>query len=189
MRIPQGSGRSLAGGQRVRSAAPRVALLIPAWNQYGRGIIEGVWQYAQQHGLSNITFLGYLGAERLIPLVQRAAFTIFPSECYENYPSSIIESFACGTPVIGSNIGGIPDIIQDGRSGLLFEPGNPQQLADRIQFLADHPEKSVEMGQNARRQVESTNHPEYHYGQLISYYEQVLREKGQPSHRFGKGVQ
>jgi glycosyltransferase involved in cell wall biosynthesis len=137
---------------------------------------DSLQRQAQQHGLSNITFLGYLDAESLIPLVQRAAFTVFPSEWYENYPMSLIESFACGTPAIGSSIGGIPEIIQDGQSGLLFEPGNRQQLANRIQFLADHPEKSAEMGQNGRRQVELLNHPEYHYQQIMTSYEQVLRK-------------
>jgi glycosyltransferase involved in cell wall biosynthesis len=150
---------------------------------------ESLKQHARQHSLSNITFLGYLDAESLIPMVQRAAFTVFPSKCYENYPVSILESFACGTPVIGSNIGGIPDIIQDGRSGLLFEPGNPQQLAERIQFLADHPEKSTEMGHNARQQVETMNHPEYHYRQIMSNYEQVLSLKRQQFHHFKRGVQ
>jgi len=182
----------LVGLKGVRTLFEAMRLVHSSMHLYVAGegeLEEGLKQYAQEHGLSNITFLGYLRAESLMPLVQRAAFAVFPSECYENYPSSIIESFACGTPVIGSNMGGIPDIIQDGRSGLLFAPGNPQQLADRIQFLADHPEKSAEMGQNARRQVETVNNPDYHYRQIISNYERVLREKSQPSRHSKRGMQ
>lgn len=140
---------------------------------------ESLKEYAYRHSLSNITFFGYLDTEILIQMVQRAAFTVFPSECYENYPVSIIESFACGTPVVGSNIGGIPDIVQDGVTGLLFESGNPQHLAEKIQFLADDPEKSIELGRNARKQIEGLNNPEYHYRQIISNYEQVLDERSQ----------
>jgi len=64
-------------------------------------------------------------------------------------------------------------------TGLLFESGNPQHLAEKIQFLADDPEKSVELGRNARKQIEGLNNPEYHYRQIISNYEQVLGERSQ----------
>lgn len=135
---------------------------------------ESLREFARQHRISNVAFLGYLATQDLIPIVQRAAFTVFPSECYENYPMTILESFACGTPVIGSDIGGISELIEDGRNGLLFEPGNPRQLADRMRFLLDNPQQAIEMGRNGRQQVENTNHPQHYYQQIVEIYQRLL---------------
>jgi glycosyltransferase involved in cell wall biosynthesis len=141
----------------------------------GEGELEESLQaYASQHGMENVRFWGYLPTEELIPLVQRAAFTVFPSECYENYPMTLIESLACGTPVVGSNIGGIPDIVQDGQSGLLFEPGDARQLAEKIEYLADRPEQAARMGRNGRRQVETLNDPERYYQQIVQLYQALM---------------
>lgn len=143
----------------------------------GEGEIEETLrEYARQNGISNITFLGHLATQDLVPVVQGAAFTVVPSEWYENYPMTILESFACGTPVIGSNIGGIPEIIDDGRNGLLFEPGNTRQLADRIRFLLENPQRAIEMGRNGRRQVETINSPLHHYHQIVEIYQRLLHE-------------
>ncbi|MBN1179956.1 MAG: glycosyltransferase family 4 protein [Anaerolineae bacterium] len=142
----------------------------------GEGELEGTLRaYAHRHGISNVTFRGYLDTEALIPLIQHAAFTVFPSECYENYPMALLESLACGTPVIGSNMGGIPEIVEDEHNGLLFSPGNAPQLAERIQFLLNHRSRAVEMGRNGRCQVEAINHPQRHYEQMVGIYRQVMR--------------
>jgi glycosyltransferase involved in cell wall biosynthesis len=143
----------------------------------GEGELEmELREYAAQHSLSNVRFLGHLHTDALIPVVQRAAFTVFPSECYENYPMSIIESFACARPVIASDIGGIPDIVSNGQNGLLFEPGNARQLAERIQYLIDGPQDAVAMGQAGRRQVEAANHPERYYRQIAALYHELLEQ-------------
>jgi glycosyltransferase involved in cell wall biosynthesis len=137
---------------------------------------EPLKEYVNQHGVSNITFLGHLPTKDIIPVIQGAAFTVFPSECYENCPMTILESFACGTPVIGSDIGGIPELIKDNRNGLLFESGNLRQLADRIQFLLDNPHRAIKMGRNGRRQVETTNHPQRYYQRMVEIYQQLLED-------------
>jgi glycosyltransferase involved in cell wall biosynthesis len=154
----------------MRSVHPSLRLYI-----IGEGELEKPLRaYTQRYNLSNIVFLGHLDTQDLVPIIQRATFTVIPSECYENYPMAVLESFACGTPVIGTNIGGIPEIIQDGRNGLLFEPGDERQLADRIQFLLDNPQQAIEMGRNGRQQVETVNHPQRHYEQLVEIYQQLL---------------
>jgi glycosyltransferase involved in cell wall biosynthesis len=130
--------------------------------------------YAQEHGIPNVTFHGHLSKEQLTPLVQRARFTLAPSTWYENYPMSILESFACGTPVIGSNIGGIAELVQDQKTGLLFEAGNASQLAQTINHALDHPAKMAEMGRAARQQVERENDPESHYRQTMIVYESLM---------------
>jgi len=71
---------------------------------------------------------------------------ILPSEWYENNPMAILEAFALGKPVIGSKIGGIPELVEDYERGLTFEANNPEDLISKIQYLVDNPEKGLEMG-------------------------------------------
>lgn len=82
--------------------------------------------------LDNVEFLGYKTGDALTALVRQAYFVIIPSECYENNPMTIVESYAVGTPVIGSEIGGIPEIIMDGKTGYSFSPANYMDLRDKI---------------------------------------------------------
>jgi len=127
--------------------------------------------------LANVSFTGHLSKESLIPLIQAAAFVLFPSEWYENYPLAILESFACGTPVIGSDIGAIPGLIKDNWNGLLFEPGNAPQLAEKIEFMFENPSEAQAMGRKGRAQVEATNAPEDHYQQTLDIYRRLLNDR------------
>lgn len=131
-------------------------------------------EFVQQNQLQNVKFLGHLATPDLVKVVQGSAFTVFPSECYENYPMTIIESYACGKPVIASRLGAMPDLVEDGSSGLLFEPKNPSDLAEKIQSLLDRPSKTLEMGRNARRIAETTNSPEIHYQRILEVYQDLL---------------
>tara|TARA_Y100001970_G_C14235133_1_gene861343 strand:+ start:264 stop:1292 length:1029 start_codon:yes stop_codon:yes gene_type:complete len=83
--------------------------------------------------------LGSMPYEQLHEYYKKALVTIIPSECHESFGYAIIESMAFGTPVIASNIGGIPEVINHGQSGLLFASGNPDELAKSIdQILSDY---------------------------------------------------
>src|SRR5690606_27073582 len=84
-----------------------------------------------------IEFLGHQTGAALWKLVSQASFVLVPSEWYENNPLTILESYGLGKPVIGSRIGGIPEIVQDGQSGFLFEPGNINELATLLKKAAD----------------------------------------------------
>ena len=74
------------------------------------------------------------------------SFVVVPSEWYENCPRSAIEAMACGTPVIGARIGGIPDMVDDGVTGLLFEPFSVADLRERIERLLDDERLVGELG-------------------------------------------
>ena len=130
--------------------------------------------FIARHGLANVTMLGHLSSDELIPLVQRAAFSIVPSEWYENYSMSVIESLACGTPVVGSRIGGIPEQVVDGKNGLLFEMGSAESLSEKIRYMVQNPEEALRMGREARAMVEKVNDPNKHYEQTMQIYESVL---------------
>lgn len=124
--------------------------------------------------LDHVQLLGHLDKEQLTTLIQRATGTIVPSEWYENCPMSVLESFAWGTPVIGANIGGIPELVRPGESGLLFEPGSVDQLAEAIHYAVAHPDQMQAMGRQARAQVERYHNPTTHYEQTIALYQSLL---------------
>lgn len=87
------------------------------------------------NGISNIKNVGFQKGAELEKLIREARFSIYPSEWYENCPFSVMESQMYGTPVLGANIGGIPELIQVGKTGELFESGNAAELKDKIRHL------------------------------------------------------
>ena len=86
-------------------------------------------------GVPNIKNVGFQRGEALETLIREARFTVYPSEWYENCPFSVMESQMYGTPVLGADIGGIPELIRVGETGALFESGSKTQLVSRIQKL------------------------------------------------------
>ena len=126
---------------------------------------------------NNVVFAGYKNGEELMREIQNAAATITPSECYENNPRTIIESFALGKPVIGARIGGIPELVIDGKTGYSFEAGNAIDLKGKINYLVNNPDKCLKLGKNARRFVEEKLNSERHYNQLIDVYEKTIHNK------------
>lgn len=86
-------------------------------------------------GIANIQNVGFQTGEALQRLISQARFTVYPSEWYENCPFSVMESQMYGTPVLGANIGGIPELIRVGQTGELFESGNGSQLKEKILTL------------------------------------------------------
>ncbi len=146
----------------------------------GEGYIgEDLRRIKDKYDMTNIDILDFLEGNRLNEVIRNCCFTIITSEWYENSPMTIYESFAMGKPVIGSNIGGIPELIEDGVTGLLFETGNAKDLAEKINWLFSKPEKIVEMGKNARRKVEDEYNEEIHYNRLIEVYKRVLNNRNE----------
>lgn len=85
--------------------------------------------------IPNIKNVGFKKGEELQNLIRKARFTVYPSQWYENCPFSVMESQMYGTPVLGANIGGIPELIQIGKTGELFESGNAAELKEKISTL------------------------------------------------------
>ncbi|MDR2916066.1 MAG: glycosyltransferase family 4 protein [Tannerella sp.] len=88
--------------------------------------------YQKKYASAHIEFLGHMQPDKLYPIVQKARFLILPSGWYENNPFSIIEALCMGTPVVGSRIGGIPELIEEGQNGFLFHPGDVSELKNKI---------------------------------------------------------
>ena len=104
----------------------------------------------QVNNISNITNVGFQSGENLESLIREARFSICPSVVYENCPFSVMESQTYGTPVLGADIGGIPELIQAGKTGVLFEPGNAEQLESEIRRLWNNPQLIDSMSENCK---------------------------------------
>lgn len=98
---------------------------------------------------NRITFHGFISPKEIDRFYQKANLVIVPSICYDNSPMVIYESFVNGTPVVGSKIGGIPELIKDGNNGYTFTPGDTDQLVLILKELITNPAKLKEMESNS----------------------------------------
>lgn len=114
---------------------------------------------------ANIKDVGFLSGRELEERIAKARFSIYPSEWYENCPFSVMESQMYGTPVIGADIGGIPELIQKDKTGELFESGNKEQLKERIRSLWEDEERQ-------KRYVEACG--QLQFDTLESYCEKLV---------------
>ncbi len=135
---------------------------------------QAVEEMVTQEQKENIKFTGYLTAAPLEETIDSARVVILPSEWYENAPMAILESFSRGKPVIGARIGGIPEMVDDGINGYLFEPGNAADLQKKLElFLALPEDRVIAMGKAARRKAERYSAAS-HFDQLMQAYQKAL---------------
>ena len=116
----------------------------------------------------NIKNAGFQTGKALEELIRKARFSVCPSEWYENCPFSVLESLLLGTPVLGADIGGIPELIDAGITGELFESGNKEDLKEKILELWNG-QKSEEYYCHCREVKFDT--VEAYYKKLIQIYE------------------
>ena len=116
----------------------------------------------------NAEYVGFKSGDELKQLIQCAAVSVCPSEIYENCPFSVIESQMYGTPVIGAEIGGIPELINDGETGLLFEAGNADDLEEKLRYLTENEERISFFTQNCSNVSFET--PETYFEKLMKVY-------------------
>jgi glycosyltransferase involved in cell wall biosynthesis len=120
------------------------------------------------------SFVGHLAGDALKEMIDRASVIVVPSEWYENCPMSVLEAMAYGKPVVGSRMGGIPELVEDGKTGLLFDSGNIEQLIAALDRLMASAELRKQMGQAARKRVESQFSLDSHNAGLMDIYQSVL---------------
>ena len=130
----------------------------------------------EKYGLEDkVRFLGFLHGEKLEQITSEALCVAAPAIWYENLPNVVLEAYSYGKPVIASNLGSLAEIVEDGKTGLLFEPKNPEQIADCIRRLYENPEYCVELGQNARKKCETDFSPEAHWNRFIEIYNGIKK--------------
>lgn len=128
-------------------------------------------------GDTKIRFHGRVSPERVAALIRSAAATVVPSLTYENQPRVILESFAAAVPVIGSDLGGIPELVRDGQEGMLVPPGDVDAMAEAVRSLLSDPERARVLGLAGRKRALHEFSPSRHLAALGTLYEEAARSK------------
>lgn len=166
------------------SAEKRVSTLLRAWallrNRIPLMIVgegperQALEMQALRHNLSGIQFRGHLSHEQALRTIGAARLLVFPSECYESFGLAIVEALATGVPVFCSRLGAMREIVVDGRSGLHFEPGNAQDLAEKVDWAWNNPVPLRSMAKRARQEYEEKYTAEKNYPILMEIYRCAL---------------
>jgi glycosyltransferase involved in cell wall biosynthesis len=150
-----------------------VSLKVAGWGseEYESSIQRKI----QREGLHNLVdFVGKLDTDDLSRLLRGAKLSIIPSLWYENLPNALLESYACGTPVIASRLGSLANCVRDGETGYLFNPGDAEDLAKKIVYCLEHPKELTYMSKESRREAEERYAPEKHFSALIDLFSKLI---------------
>lgn len=161
-----------------------VHTLIEAWKDIdihlkiiGDGPLKNELMSLPAERLKNIEFCGYLDRDHILEIVSDAIFQVVPSEWYEGFPMVLLEAFACGTPVIGSNIGSISEIVVNGKTGLKFKPGDPDSLKTTVESLLSDKDKLQALRITSREAFDNKYSKEISYGILMNIYKESIHRK------------
>lgn len=131
----------------------------------------------QIKGRPNIQYSGQLPYTKMLEMIKKARFLVFPSIWYEGMPRTIIEAFAAGTPVLASNLGAMKEMVRDGWNGFLFPAGDAEGLAELATNLFSEKNDYTEMRLNARESYEKKYTDQTVYGDLERIMDELVKEK------------
>jgi glycosyltransferase involved in cell wall biosynthesis len=161
-----------------------VPTLLKAWMRTpdvplkirGDGNLLGeVNDFISRNGFKSVKIVKRLGKEDLNDLIKHARFLVWPSEgYYETFGLVAIEAFACGVPVIASSAGVLAENVTDGKTGLHFNQGDPEDLSAKVDWAWNNPDRMAEMGIAARKEFEERYTAEKNYEMLIDIYESAI---------------
>jgi glycosyltransferase involved in cell wall biosynthesis len=164
-----------------------LATLLSAWQRLPRQVVlkivgdgpqrQELHARALNSGLDNVSFEGLRSRAETLAAMKGARFLIFPSQWYECFPATLLEAFACGLPVIASNIGAVAEIVNNGVTGLHVVAGDACDLAEKIHWAWTHPREIECMGRNARLQYEAKYSPEQNYERLMEIYRSTVASR------------
>lgn len=164
-----------------------VKTLVSAWQRLqnpiplqiiGDGPMRASLQAEVESRFPSVQIRGQLTREQTLKALKGARFLIFPSVWYEGFPMIIAEAFACGVPVICSHLGSMMEIVDDRRTGLHFQVGDAEDLAEKVEWAWAHPEQMAEMGRAARREYEARYTAERNYSLLMDIYHGAVAAHG-----------
>jgi glycosyltransferase involved in cell wall biosynthesis len=158
--------------------------LVQAWAHVNRNcplrvigegpLLNEIRSEISRSALSHVRLDGRLSRQESLTALQGARIFILPSNCYENFPMTIAEAYACGTPVLASRLGAMQEIVHDGCTGLHFTPCDADDLAKKVEWAWAHPEEMRAMGRNARAEYELKYSAERNYNLLLAIYHQTI---------------
>jgi glycosyltransferase involved in cell wall biosynthesis len=134
------------------------------------------WHISERK-LHNIEMLGFRSGEEKWRIIEDARFAVIPSECYETCSIVALEFMSRGKAVIAANLGGLPNIIEDGKTGLLYQPGDISDLVKKVQHLWDNPQTAADMGRCGRDLTKTRFGPQQSYSSLMSIFEHVRHKR------------
>jgi glycosyltransferase involved in cell wall biosynthesis len=164
------------------TAEKGVASLLRAWQAWGTGVPElrlvgdGELRPELERmavGLP-VHFLGQIGGDEAQAQIAGARLLVLPSEWFEGFPMVVREAFAFGTPAAVSDIGPLPSIVQHGRSGVVFKPGNPESLLREVRSAWQAPGLLEELGRGARAEFEHRYTEDANYSMLMDIYQKAI---------------
>jgi glycosyltransferase involved in cell wall biosynthesis len=127
----------------------------------------------EAHGLLNIDYLGFLGRDKLAAEFAKSSAIVLPT-FEDNCPMVVLEAMAAGLPVAASRVGGVPDLVDHQITGLLFDPGNLEDMRECIELLISNPEFRISAGQAGKRKALEVFHPSRIAKRHIEIYQEVL---------------
>lgn len=153
-----------------------ISLLIDGWKNidYKLDVAGDGPLLPKKNNINNINFLGRQSREQVSKLMVKSSFLILPAISYEGFPMVIAEAFSYGLPVICSRLGGMAEIVEDDVTGLHFEAGNSDDLAEKVNYLINNPDKCKLLGENARKVYLEKYTPQKNYKMLINIYREVI---------------
>lgn len=137
----------------------------------GTGPYESELRKLVPEDSSQIEFLGFCSGDKLWDLIRNARAIVLPSQWYENAPISVLEAYASGKPVIGARIGGIPEMLEEDKTGYLFESGNRVELSGKLEKVKNLPDDTISnMGKAAREYVSMTFTAQRYMDDMLALY-------------------
>jgi len=163
------------GLQTLLSAWRLLEGILPLKIAGGGPMAAAVQEAASNNGA--IQFLGPVSIDAVYALVGEATVLVLPSEWYEHFPRVVVEAFAKGTPIIASKLGAMAEIVDDGRTGLHFNPGDAADLAAKVRLLLAEPQRLARMRRAAREEFDESFTAEANHKRLMALYELALERR------------
>ena len=130
-----------------------------------------------RHLENDIKLLGYLSQDQVKEYIRKSRFVVVPSIWYENCPYSVLETLAIGKSVIGADIAGIPELVQDKVNGLTYRYDDIRELEEKMKLLFENKELAEEYGKNAKEIAKKEYSKEEYYNKIIKIYEKLIRSE------------
>ena len=157
-----------------------ILTLLEAWQRIGRRfelqiVGDGPLRAELQARFPSVHWLGQLTPHAVRERMRAARFLVFPSQCYENCPITLLEAFSNGLPVIASDIGSVAELVGDLMTGLTFPAGDTNALAERIEYALANPRPMAEFGRTGARVFGQRFSADRHYRGLLEVYDHALQ--------------
>ena len=134
---------------------------------------DNIEQFINENNMKDrVELLGFLDSNKIKEYVRKARVVIVPSICRENCPYSVLETLAMGRPIIGSNLGGIPELVKDGEYGYVYN--NIEELTEKMKKLLDEKDLSEKMGMNAKNNAMETFSRDIYYSKILKLYKKLI---------------